>query len=98
MKQKATMHPSSQSVEIQGLKMVKKAVIFQERGIYFIRHYATIIFAYNPESGLCEVNMNCSQTSNRQIRSALEFFNVEPENVIDVSDGSKWAYSGEFTQ
>lgn len=98
MKQNATMHPTTESVEVEGLKMVKNAAIFQERSIYFIRHYATIIFAYNPKSGLCEVNMNCSQTSNRQIRSALEFFNVESDNIVDVSDGSKWAYSGEFTQ
>ena len=78
--------------------MVKNAVIFQERSIYFIRHYATIIFAHNPKTGLTECNWNCSMTSNRQIRSALQFFNVDDENIVNVSDGSKWAYSGEFTQ
>ena len=98
MKQNATMHPESNSVEIQGLKMVKNAVIFQERSIYFIRHYETIIFAHNPKTGLTECNWNCSMTSNRQIRSALQFFNVDDENIVNVSDGSKWAYSGEFTQ
>jgi hypothetical protein len=98
MKQNATMHPESDSVEIQGLKMVKNAAIFQERSIYFIRHYATIIFAHNPKTGLTECNWNCSMTSNRQIRSALQFFNVDDENIVNVSDGSKWAYSGEFTQ
>ena len=96
--QNATMHPRSQSVGTQGLKMVKNAVIFQEHGIFFIRHYSTIIFAHNPKTGLTECNFNCSQTSNRQIRSAIDFFNVESENIVDVSDGSKWAYSGEFTQ
>ena len=98
MQQKATMHPTTESVEVEGLKMVKNAAIFQESSIYFIRHYKTIIFAYNPKSGICEVNLNCSQTSNRQIRSAIQFFKIESDNVIDVSDGSKWAYSGEFTQ
>lgn len=96
--QKATMHPETSSVDVEGLKMVKNASIFQERGIFFIRHYKTIIFAHNPKSGLTEVNLNCSQTSNRQIRTALAFFNIDADNVIDVSDGSKWAYSGEFTQ
>ena len=98
MRQNATMHPESNSVEIQGLKMVKNAAIFQERSIYFIRHYSTIIFAHNPKTGLTECNWDCSQTSNRQIRSALQFFNVDDENIVNVSDGSKWAYSGEFTQ
>ena len=89
--------PTSQGVEV-GLKMVKNASIFQERGVYFIRHYKTIIFAFNTGSGLCEANWNCSQTSNRQIRNAISFFNIADDNIVDVSDGSKWAYSGEFSQ
>lgn len=91
-----TLIPASNSVET-GLKMVKNASIFQERGVYFIRHYKTIIFAFNTESGLCEANWNCSQTSNRQIRNAISFFNIANDNIVDVSDGSKWSYSGEFS-
>ena len=96
MSESKTLIPASNSVET-GLKMVKNASIFQERGIYFIRHYQTIIFAFNTESKLCEVNWNCSQTSNRQIRNAISFFNIANDNIVDVSDGSKWAYSGEFS-
>ena len=92
-----TMIPSSQSVET-GIKLVKNANIFSENGIFYIRHYETIIFAHNPKTGLTECNWNCSQTSNRQIGSAIGFFGVKSENIVDVSDGSKWAYSGEFTQ
>lgn len=97
MNKKASMLPDSESVNVSGLKMVKNAVIFQERGIFFIRHYQTIIFAYNPKSKLCEVNWHCSMTSDRQIRSAIKFFNIESDKAIDVSDGSKWTYSGELT-
>ena len=93
---KATMHPTSNNADVQGLKLVKNASIFQERGVYFIRHYSTIIFAYNQESKLCEVNMNCSTTSNRQIKSAIEFFDIASDKVVDVSDGSKWDYSGSY--
>ena len=96
MSESKTLIPASNSVET-GLKMVKNASIFQERGVYFIRHYQTIIFAFNTESGLCEANWNCSQTSNRQIRNAIVFFNVKSDNIVDVSDGSKWTYSGEFS-
>jgi hypothetical protein len=93
----ATMIPSSNSELLDGLKMVKNAIIFSENGIYFIRHYETVIFAYNPESKLAEINWHCSMTSDRQIRSAIDFFNVKKENQIDVSDGvQKWRYSGEL--
>ena len=82
---------------ISGLKMVKQASIFQERGIVFIRHYETIIFAHNLKSKSTECNLNCSMTSNRQIRSAISFFDIDAKNIIDVSDGTKWGYSGERT-
>ena len=86
------MIPTSESVEA-GLKMVKNASIFQERGVYFIRHYETIIFAFNPKSGLTECNWHCSRTSDRQIRNAISFFNIADDNIVDVSDGSKWRFS-----
>lgn len=91
---KASMLPSSEGIDLNGLKLVKNATIFSERGIFFIRHYSTIIFAYNPQSRLCEINKNCSVTSNRQIRYALRFFEVLEENTVDVSDGTKWQYGG----
>lgn len=91
-----TLKPSSQGVEI-GLKMVKGANIFKENGTYFIRHYETIIFAYNEDSRLAEINWHCSMTSDRQIRSAIQFFGIDEKNIIDVSDGSqKWRYSGDI--
>lgn len=92
-----TLKPTSEGFNTSGLKMVKNANIFQENGVYFIRHYDTIIFAYNPENRICEVNWHCSMTSNRQIRSAIQFFGIDESNIIDVSDGSqKWRYSGEL--
>ena len=89
--------PTSRSADVDGLKMVKNATIFRElcygSMCYFIRHYDTIIFAYDPVSKLCEANWNCSRTSNNQIMNALDFFGIDREKTIDVSDGSKWAYS-----
>ena len=92
---KASMLPTSEGISTVGLKMVKNASIFQERGVFFIRHYSTIIFAHNPKSGLCEANWNCSMTSDRQIRAAIQFFNIASDKVVNVSDGTKWQYSGD---
>ena len=41
--------------------------------------------------------MNCSMTSNRQIKEAIRFFDINQKSVKDTSDGSKWQYSGERT-
>lgn len=92
---KATMQPSSESINATGLKMVKNSSVFQERGIFFIRHYSTIIFAYNQKSKVAEINWNCSTTSNRMINRAIEFFNVAKDHQVDVSDDQieKWSYS-----
>lgn len=81
---KATMQPSSESVNVTGLKMVKNASIFSENGVYFIRHYKTIIFAYNPQNQKCEVKMGLSLTSNRQIKEALNFFEIQKASITDV--------------
>ena len=92
-----TLKPSSEAFNTSGLKMVKNANIFQENGVYFIRHYETIIFAYDPKNQVAEINWHCSTTSDRQIRSAIEFFGINDSQIIDVSDGSqKWRYSGEL--
>ena len=89
--------PTSRSADTDGLKMVKNATIFRElcngSMCYFIRHYDTIIFAYDPVSKLCEINHNCSRTSNNQIGYALNFFGLSWSDAKDVGDGSKWAYS-----
>ena len=93
---KPTMVLDAESYNTVGLKMVKNATIIKQNNVIFIRHYETVIFAYNLESKLAEINWHCSVTSDRQIRSAISFFGVDEENQIDVSDGSKWSYSGEL--
>ena len=93
---KPSMVLDEESYNTVGLKMVKNASVIKQGGVIFIKHYETVIFAYNLESKLAECNFNCSMTSNRQIRSALEFFGVTGASIVDVSDGSKWAYSGEL--
>lgn len=92
--QQAILTPSS--VGVEGLKMVKNASIFNENGVYFIRHYQTIIFAYDTKSNRIEVNWNCSMTSDRQIRSALQFFGINKDDVINVHQGEKWNFSGDL--
>ena len=78
------------------LTMVKNASIFCQDGIIFIKHYRTIIFAYDSKSKRCEVDYDCSQTSNRQIRYALNHFGISQASVINVHEGSKMNYSGGF--
>lgn len=94
--QKATMAPTSANVD--GLKCVKNANVFQENGVYFCRHYDTIIFAYDPSTSKCEVNWHCSTTSDRMIRNCLSFFNVDESKIVNTHDGDKWNYSGPITQ
>jgi hypothetical protein len=92
---KAVMLPlaSEKSVDATGLKTVKNAVIFQENGLVFIRHYKTVIFAHNPKTGDTEILMNCSNTSNRQIKNALDFFNVPSDKIATLENPEKFGYS-----
>ena len=94
--------PTSRSADVDGLQMVNNETIFRElcngSMCYFIRHYDTIIFAYDPVSKLCEINHNCSRTSNNQIGYALNFFGLSWSDAKDVGDGSKWAYSRQMYQ
>lgn len=76
-----------------GLKMVKNASIFSSEGVLFIKHYKTVIFAYNPKTNKAEVLLHCSITSDRQIKTALSFFQIDAENVTEKTTGSKWGYS-----
>lgn len=80
----------------EDLQLVKNASIFVQKGVIYIRHYQTIIFAYDPVSKRCECDLDCSPTSNRQIRFALRHFGIVEASVINVHDGSKMNYSGCF--
>jgi hypothetical protein len=94
---KASMLPlaSSDSVDATGLKMVKNAAIFQENGLFFIRHYKTVIFAHNPKTADTEILNDCSTTSNRQIKSALDFFNVPADKINTLENPEKFGFSEE---
>ncbi len=81
---------------VSGIKLVKKATVFQKDGVYFAKHYDTIIFAHDTNTGRTEIDKNCSMTSNRQIRYCLDFFNIDEETTIDIHEGSKWNHSGGF--
>ena len=90
----ASLKPSSEGFNASGLRLVKNASIFCENDVYFIRHYETIIYAYDRKNSKVEVNWHCSTTSDRQIRSALSFFNLDEDKTINVHDGEKWSHSG----
>lgn len=80
------------------MQMVKRAFGFRDKnGIFYIKHYGTIIFAYDENNKICEADFDCSNTSNKQIRLALEYFDIVHASVINVHDGSKNNYSGPFT-
>ncbi len=76
------------------LTLVKNASVFSKNGIIYIKHYNTIIFAYDSKTKRCEADFKCSMTSDRQIRYALNHFGIEEASVINVHDGSKWDHSG----
>lgn len=80
---------------INGVKLVKNAIVFQKNDVYFCRHYDTIIFAYKPKTKQIEIDADCSPTSNRQIDNLMEFFHLDPSKAINVHDGEKWNFSGE---
>ncbi len=74
------------------LKLVKSAVLKHENGVFFIEHYDTKIFEYNPENKEAWCVLNCSKTSNTQIKMAIEFFSLDVENVTVKYNAKKWGY------
>ena len=79
------------------LEMVKNAMIFIKNKIVYIKHYNTIIFAYDAEHGITEADFDCSPTSNRQIDYALKYFGIVKASVINTHEGSKMEYSEPLT-
>lgn len=79
------------------LTLVKNASVFSKNGIIYIKHYNTIIFAYDSKTKRCEADYDCSMTSNRQIRYALDHFSIDSESVINTHDGSKMDHSGSLS-
>ena len=78
------------------LRMVKGASVFSREGIFYIIHYSTVIFAYDSINNICEADLDCSMTSNRQIRFALDHFGIVKASVINTHEGEKWNYSGSW--
>ncbi len=79
---------------MDGLKFVKNAHIEKIYGLFAIRHYKTVIFIYNPSTEKAEILKNCSRTSDRQIKYAVEFFCVKDENLKSVQCDPKWNFKG----
>jgi hypothetical protein len=98
-KTKTMIDSISENQSVNGLKFVKNAMSFNQNGVFYIKHYNTVIVAYNPKSDTLEANWNLSQTSNRQIRYAIQYFGVKESNIIDVSNNEipKWSKSGDRT-
>ena len=78
------------------LELVKNASVFNHNGVTYIKHYNTVIFAYDSVSKICEVDYDCSSTSNRQIHYALNHFGIPQASCIDVHTDSKNSHSGAF--
>jgi len=78
------------------VKLVKNAHLENQDGVFKIVHYDTVIFEYNAVSKRAWALMDCSMTSNRQIKFAERFF--KPTIVKRDNNPDKWGYSGEITQ
>ena len=76
------------------MDLVKNASVFIKDGIVYIKHYNTIIFAYDQQNNICECDFDCSMTSNRQINFALSHFGINRDMVINTHQGEKWNHSG----
>jgi len=87
-----------QAVHKPAFKMVKNATLFNSDGFYYIQHYDTKIFEYNQKTKEVWLLLNCSRTSNRQIKNALNFFGLNgTEKNVKIEYAPKWSYSGERT-
>jgi hypothetical protein len=80
------------------LKLVKNAHLETDHNAntISIKHYETIIFSVHNGSRIATILKNCSVTSNKQIRYAIEFF--KPVEIIETLNAEKWSFSGELTQ
>lgn len=76
----------------QKLKMVKRAVLKNDNGVFIIEHYDTKIFEYNPKNKEAWCLLNCSVTSNKQIYAAIEFFGLKASEVKADLNKEKWGY------
>ncbi len=74
------------------LKMVKGADLESKGDFFTIRHYDTEIFTYDKTTKKAHILLNCSVTSNKQIKRAIEFFDVDNDNVIIKENKEKWGY------
>lgn len=79
---------------LDDLKMVKEAKLKIAGEIVTIDHYDTTIFKHDFNTKQTEINRDCSNTSNKMIYRALDFFGLELENCVNTHQGKKNNYSG----
>ena len=78
--------------QIRDIKTVKNAKIFFSNGIVFCQHYQEIIFAFDMNNKICEIQKDLSMTSNRQIKFLIEAYDIQPELIKNVSRFNKWEF------
>ena len=78
--------------QIKDVKTVKNAKIFFSNGIVFCQHYETIIFAFDMNNKICEIQKDLSMTSNTQIKFLIEAYGIDPKSVQNVSRYNKWEF------
>lgn len=74
------------------LKLVKGTSLFHKEGKISIRHYDTDIFKYDINTKKAWMLLNCSVTSNKMVKRAIDFFNIDESN-LKVEHAPKWSYS-----
>ena len=83
---------NKQRDQIKDVKTVKNAKVFFSKGIVFCQHYQEIIFAYDMNNKICEIQKDLSMTSNRQIKFLIDAYGIDPESVQNVSKYNKWEF------
>ena len=89
-----TIQTNEKRDQIKNIKTVKNAKIYHYNGIVYCQHYDTVIFAYDTQNQVCEIQKNLSMTSNQQIKYLIEALKIE--TTVNVSKWEKWAFGGQI--
>lgn len=81
------------STQTKELKMVKGSNLFSSDGLITIEHYDTVIFTFDNATKKAWCLWNCSVTSNKMIKRAIDFFCVVGSKITHEYNSDKWSYS-----
>lgn len=82
-------------IDTTNLKLVKEAKLIDSPDYLEITHYGTKIFSHSKIYNLTTINYNCSKTSDKQIKYALELIGKTLDQCFNIHTGKKYNFSGD---